>query len=79
MKEEPFKSGAKTYHQLTLANPNDPVLKEMHETAAAHGLKLRVFWPGIAGTADIRMDRANTTLEQDSNGKWRVGKHFHIG
>jgi len=79
LKEEPIKIGKETYTQLKLANPNDPVLKEMQETAKAHGLKLRVFWPGVRGTADARIDRANTTLEKGADGKWRVGKNFRIG
>lgn len=79
MKEEPFVIRGKTYTQIRLADDNDPTVQEMRETAKKSGLKLRLWWPGIAGTMDFRMDRVNAHIEKAPDGKWRVGNRFNLG
>lgn len=79
LKEESFKKGRRTYRHLALENKDDPVLKDMRDTAAQNGLSLRLLWPGAIATRDLRSDRVNAHLEQDAAGTWRVGKHFGIG
>lgn len=81
--EKPYeiKIGEKTITgtQLELANDNDPTLAEMNELAEQNGLSLRVFWPGIMGTADIQPNRINAHLEEGADGKWRVSGNFTLG
>ncbi len=79
MKEEPFTIRGKTYTQVRLANDKDPTVEEMRDEAKSHGLSLRVWWPGTAGTADFRMDRVNAHIEKAADGKWRVTNRFDLG
>jgi hypothetical protein len=67
------------YTQLELKNSPDPVLEEMRQLAEDKGLTLRVWWPGVAGTMDIRNDRVNAHIQKDEDGKWRVAPQFSIG
>jgi hypothetical protein len=71
--------GDYTYTEVKPANPNDPVLDAMQKTADKNGLSLRVWWPGLAGTADFRDDRVNAHIEKGTDGKWRVSPKFDIG
>lgn len=71
--------GDYTYTEVKPANPNDPVLDAMQKTADKNGLSLRVWWPGLAGTADFRDDRVNAHIEKGVDGKWRVSPKFDIG
>lgn len=85
MKEEPFeielKSLGMTHKGVNIspADENDPVLKEMHEEAKKNGLSLRVWWKGVVGTMDYRTDRVNAHIEKGDDGKWRVSPRFNIG
>lgn len=79
MKEEPYVYDGQTYTRVKLADPNDPTLQEMRDAAKANGLKMRVWWPGVAGTCDFRMDRVNAHIEKEADGKYRVSKRFNIG
>ena len=79
MKEEPFVIRGKTYTQVKPADDHDPVLEEMRAEAKKAGLKLRLWWPGVAGTMDFRTDRVNAHIEKADDGKWRVTKKFNIG
>jgi hypothetical protein len=79
MKEEPFVIRGKTYTQVRLADENDPTVKELHDDAKAKGLSLRLWWPGMAGTADFRMDRVNAHIEKATDGKWRISNRFDLG
>lgn len=71
----------KTYDivETRMADNNHPVLAAMDAAAVAHGLSLRLMWPGAAATRDMRMDRVNAYLEKEADGKWRVQNRFHIG
>jgi hypothetical protein len=79
MKEEPFTVRGRTYTQVKPVNSPDPVIDEMRDEAQKNGLKLRVWWPGVAGTCDFRMDRVNAHIEQAPDGKWRVSNKFDLG
>jgi len=68
-----------TVNDIQPADKNDPAIREMHDTAKKHGMTLRLFWPGMAGTCDYRTDRINANIEKADDGKWRVAKHFQIG
>ena len=61
-----------------LSSP-DPVIEEMKEVACDNGLVLRVWFPGMMGTMDHRLDRLNARIEKDADGKWRVGSKFNLG
>jgi hypothetical protein len=71
--------GDYTYTEVKPANDKDPVLEAMQKEAAKNGLSLRVWWPGIAGTADYREDRVNAHIEKGADNKWRIAKLFDIG
>ncbi len=71
--------GDYTYTEVKPANDKDPVLEAMQKEAAKNGLSLRVWWPGLAGTADFRDARVNAHIEKGTDGKWRVGKRFDLG
>ncbi|TAL38955.1 MAG: hypothetical protein EPN97_03185 [Alphaproteobacteria bacterium] len=79
MKEEPFVIRGKTYTQVRLANDDDPTVGELEQEAKKNGLKLRLWWPGVAGTADFRMDRVNAHIEKGKDGKYRIGNRFDLG
>ena len=64
---------------LVLGNENDPTVKELREEASKHGLQLRLWWPGLMGTMDYRLDRLNAHVEKADDGKWRVSSNFGIG
>ena len=72
-------TGDHEYTQIKLADPNDPTVQEMRDEAKKHGLKLRLWWDGIAGTMDFRTDRVNAHIEKEADGKYRVSKRFNIG
>jgi hypothetical protein len=75
-----FKSlGKQTFTVIEPANKDEPLFKEMQDEAKKHGFSLRLFWPGMGGTADFRTDRVNAHIEKGTDGKWRVGKSFGIG
>jgi hypothetical protein len=67
-----------THTDVFPTNPHDPVLEEMRNEAKKNGLILRIWWPGVNGTADMRNDRVNATIEKGVDGKWRVGSRFDI-
>jgi hypothetical protein len=79
MQEEKFTIRGKTYTQVKPADDKDPVINDMNAAASANGLKLRLWWPGMAGTMDFRTDRVNAHIEKAPDGKWRVSRDFHIG
>ncbi|MEZ0223981.1 MAG: hypothetical protein ACAH83_05465 [Alphaproteobacteria bacterium] len=79
MKEEPFVIRGKTYTQVTLADDNDPTVQEIEQEAKKNGLQLRLWWPGVAGTADYRMDRVNAHIEKSTDGKYRISSRFDLG
>ena len=68
-----------TLTEVRLKDPNDAVLQEMRDEAAAMGLKLRVWLPGTVGTMDFRTDRLNVHIGKEDDGKYRVSKHIGIG
>lgn len=68
-----------TFNDVQPARKDDPVLKAMHAEAKKNGLSLRVMWEGMAGTADLRLDRANASIEKSADGKWRVSSRFTLG
>lgn len=57
----------------------DPTLSEMSQVAQANGLKLRVMYPGMAGSMEFDDSRANTYIEQQNDGKYRVSNRFNLG
>ena len=65
--------------EVTLKNPNDPVVKEMSDEAAKNGLSLRLWWPGIMGTMDYNTSRVNAHIEKEADGKYRISPHFSLG
>lgn len=71
--------GEQSFTVVEPANKDEPLFKEMQDEASKHGLTLRLFWPGMAGTMDCRNDRVNAHIEKGTDGKWRVGRHFGIG
>lgn len=71
--------GDYTYTEVKPLDPNDKTLKEMHDEAAKNGFSLRVWWDGMAGTADFRTDRINAHIEKGTDGKYRVSPKFDIG
>lgn len=58
---------------------SEPTINAMRDFAAANGYSLRVWTPYVAGTCDMQMRRVNATIEQDTDGKWRVQKSFTLG
>jgi hypothetical protein len=68
-----------TFNEVDFANPNDPTIKAMEKAAKDHGLHLRLWLPGSAGTADYRTDRVNAYVEKAADGKYRVTSKFGIG
>ncbi len=84
MVERPYKIELKTLGQTIegvnyeLANKNDPVVRAMSDAASRNGLKLRLWWPGVVGTMDYRLDRVNIHIEKGADSKWRVSR-FAIG
>lgn len=80
-RESEVKIGKETYRlpEVTFANPQDPLLTGMEETAKKNGLHLRIWLPGTMGTMDIRMDRVNVHIGKDMDGKWRIGRQFTLG
>ena len=74
-REIPLAPAASGYE---LANPADPVLKEMTDEADRHGVRLCLLWPGREN-AEWVTNRVNAHLEQDTDGKWRVSPRFGIG
>lgn len=71
--------GKQTFTVVEPADKNDPLLQEMRDEAKKHGLSLRLWWPGIAGTMDFRPDRVNAHIEKGADGKWRIGNKFNLG
>ena len=67
------------YTHVEFANPSDPVLVGMNETAKKNGLSLRIWLPNSMGTMDYRLDRVNVNVQKDPDGKWRIGKTFSLG
>lgn len=65
--------------EVSLADPNDPVIAEMQQEAKNNNLELRVLWPGLMTTADYNPHRVTAYLQKESDGKWRIGSHFKIG
>ena len=62
-----------------LADPQNPVIADMREAAAAAGLRFRLWLPGSVGTRDVRPDRVNAHVEKNSDGKYRIADRFDIG
>lgn len=79
MREDTFTFKGRQYEQLNLADQNDPTVKEMEDFAKGQGLQLRLWWNGIAGTADYRMNRVNAHIEKAVDGKYRVAPRFNLG
>jgi len=83
MKEEKLKLKIRgremEFDQVELADANDPVLAEISQAAAKSGLSLRVFWPGIMGTADYQPSRLNIGIQKEEDGKWRISPDFRLG
>ena len=67
------------YVDVQPADDNDPLLQDMENEAQKNGLSLRVWWPGMAGTMDYRLDRVNAHIEKGTDGKWRIGNRFDLG
>ncbi len=65
--------------EVTLKNPNDPIVKEMSDEASKHGLSLRLWWPGTMGTMDYNTGRVNAHIEKAQDGKYRVSPNFNLG
>lgn len=62
------------------ANPADPVFTALRQVAEDNGYRLRLVWgTGSALTTDYDAKRANIQMEQQFDGKWRVGCHYHAG
>jgi len=75
-----FKSlGDITLTEVRLKDPNDAVLQELRDEAAAMGLKLRVWLPGTMGTMDYRTDRLNVHVGKEADGKYRISPNIGIG
>ena len=68
-------------HKLDQAAPasDDKTIEEMRMKAENAGLILRLWWPGMMGTMDVRADRVNAYVEKAADGKWRIGNDFRIG
>ena len=64
---------------VELANPRDPLIMHMRKAADDNGLRLRLFWPGVMGTTDVRHDRVTVNIVKGSDGKWRIANDFRIG
>ena len=74
------KTGRQTIKDWYPKNNPDPVIKEMEDLAAQHGLRLRVWFPGTVGTMDYRLDRLNVHVEQDEqDGKWKISPRMNLG
>lgn len=67
------------YKELSLKDPCDPTLTEMAKVAKENGLTLRILWPGLAGTMEMRPDRVTTYIEKQLDGKYRISNRFDIG
>lgn len=58
---------------------DEPTLAAMKKTAEENGLRLRVWFPGWAGTCDYDTKRVNVDVDKAPDGKWRVGSKFSFG
>ncbi len=65
--------------EARLADPQNPLIADMHDTATNAGFRLRLWFPGSIGTRDVRADRINAHIEKSPDGKYRVAARFHIG
>ena len=79
MREDTFTFKGREYKQLDLADRNDATVTEMEKFAKDNGLQLRLWWNGIAGTMDYRLDRVNAHIEQGTDGKYRIAPRFDLG
>ena len=79
MNSKVVKVAGYTFNEIEPALNPDPVITDMENTAKKHGLTLRVWWDGVAGTMDFRTDRVNAHIEQEANGKYRVSNRFNLG
>lgn len=76
-----IKIGKDTYPhtQIEPADPKDPLITGMEETAKKAGMSLRLGWPGVMHTPNVKMNRVNARIEKGDDGKWRIGKKFMLG
>lgn len=79
MREDSFTFKGREYKQLDLADRNDATVRELEQHAKDNGLSLRLWWNGVAGTADYRLDRVNAHIEKEADGKYRIAPRFTLG
>ena len=66
--------------EINRGDDHDPVLKEMQFEAMAHGSRLRLLWSDeTSGLEEVDTSRVTAYIDQDADGKWRVGKKFTVG
>lgn len=67
------------YKEVNLKDPNDPTIKEMQDLAKKNGVMLRILWPGLAGTQELRPNRVTAYIAKEADGKYRISKNFSVG
>lgn len=73
------RQGKKRSIKLLKPVGNDKLLTEMQNLAATEGATLRVWWPDVLGTSELRANRINVYIEQGKDGKYRVANRFNMG
>jgi hypothetical protein len=64
--------------KLALADEKDPTVTELREVAAKNGVELRILWPGVGSSDDVKPGRVNAIVQKAPDDKWRVTQ-FYIG
>ena len=71
--------GTVTFTDVSLADENDPTIREMEKLAKKNGVTLRIEWTGKMSLIDHKDDRVNVFIEKAPDGKWRISNRFEIG
>jgi len=57
----------------------DPTVQEMRAVAEEHGMVLRLWFSKAVSSCDYRTDRLNAYVVKGRDGRYRIGKDFHVG
>jgi hypothetical protein len=64
--------------EARIAPGRQPVLQELKDEAARHGITTRVMTPGAIVTMDFDPNRLNVYLHRDGDGTYRIGGDMHF-
>lgn len=71
-------NGHTHYYDRPKLPDDDPVIKEIADLAAEHGLSLRVWLPGTGGTFEDE-NRLNMFVEKHDDGQYHITPSFFLG